>query len=95
LGDHGKQKNENELQSMFPKANKTTWMACLKNKKIYVEKKIYAKINICSSIIKKVYCSNLSTLLMQYMFFYVKKVTTTCVVLGEKYTHGDFGYGVL
>jgi hypothetical protein len=32
---------------------------------------------------------------MQYMFFYIKKVTTTCVVLGDKYIGGDFGYGVL
>jgi hypothetical protein len=41
LGDHGKQKNENELQSMFPKANKATWMA-------YLEKiKLCKKIDLC------------------------------------------------
>jgi hypothetical protein len=33
LGDHGKQKNENELQSMFQETNKATWMAYLEKEK--------------------------------------------------------------
>jgi hypothetical protein len=79
---------------MFPKANKATWMA-------YLEKiKLCRKIDLCKNryivliLSKKIYCSNISTLLMQYIFFYIKKATT-CVVLGDKYIDGDFGYGVL
>jgi hypothetical protein len=43
LGDHGKQKNENEFHSMFLEANKATWMAYLEEaksmyKKIFMQK---------------------------------------------------------
>jgi hypothetical protein len=32
---------------------------------------------------------------MRYIFFYIKKAATTCVVLGDEYIDGDFGCGVL
>jgi hypothetical protein len=53
------------------------------------------KKKYCSRIIKNIYCNNISTLLMQYIFFYIKKAITTCVVLGDEYIDGDFGCGVL
>jgi hypothetical protein len=30
---------------------------------------------------------------MQYIFYILKKTTTTCVVLGDKYIDGNFGCG--
>lgn len=67
---------------------------------IQKKKNLFRKLDLCKNryivavFSKNVYCSNTSTLLMQYIFFYIKKATT-CVVLGDKYIDGDFGYGVL
>ncbi len=68
---------------MFLEANKATWMAYLEEAKS-MYKKIFMQ--------KQIYCTNTSTLLMQYIFFYIKKFVT-CVVLGDKYIDGDFGCG--
>ncbi len=92
--DHGKKRMRMNCNICFQKLIKQLGWHIWKKHNLYKKLKLCKKIKIPIILSKKIYCSNISTLPMQFFFFYIRK-TTTCVVLGDEDIDGNFGCGVL